>query len=121
MDGSSFEWTKLFEPFGHDHYWTGPEYRVQAAPGKYDIVVSSPNIDSKYALAIGETELFDLPEIINALDLVPRIKRDFFDGSPITFILSPFGWGLIVLMFILAFIFGLAYRFVLEKFTKNRV
>lgn len=59
--------------------------------GQYDIIVSSTSNDSKYSLAIGEAELFDLTEIMNALYLVPKIKRDFFNESPITFIFSPFG------------------------------
>ncbi len=119
LDGSTFTWTKLFEPFGYDTYWAGPEYKANVAAGKYDIIVSSLENDSKYSLAVGETELFDFPEIINALTLVPQIKRNFFEESPISFILSPFGAGLIVIMFVLAFILGFTYRFILRRFTKN--
>lgn len=82
----------MFEPFGYDTYWKGPEYKVRVEAGIYDIIVSSKTNDGKYSLAIGEAENFDFREIMNALDLVPKIKRDFFDESPITFIFSPFGW-----------------------------
>ncbi len=119
LDGDTFEWTKMFEPFGYDTYWKGPEYKAKVEAGTYDIIVSSNMNDSKYSLAIGEAENFDFRETMNALDLVPKIKRDFFDESPISFIFSPFGWWLIVIMYTLAFIFGFAYRYLVRKFTKN--
>ena len=77
--------------------------------------------DSKYSLAIGETENFDFKEIMNALTLVPQLKRTFFDESPISFILSPFGWGLILTLYVVAGIVGLVYRLILRKFTKSKV
>jgi len=94
LDGVNFEWKKFFEPFGHDTYWQGPEYRGQVEPGKYEIIISSTNNDAKYSLAIGEIEVFDFKEIMNALTLVPKIKKDFFNESPADFIFSPFGWDL---------------------------
>lgn len=41
--------------------------------------------------------------------------------QPITFIKSPFGWGLIVIMYLLAFLFGFIYRTILKKFAKGSV
>lgn len=120
MDGNTFAWTKFFEPFGYDSYWKGSEYKENLESGIYDIIVTSNNNIGKYSLAIGEAELFDVTEVYNALYLIPKIKRDFFNESPISFIFSPFGWGLIVIMFIFAFIFGFIYRFVLRNFTKNK-
>ncbi len=61
-------------------------------PGNYEIRVSSQNNTSKYSLAVGEIEKFDFKETMNALSLVPKIKRDFFNESPVSFIASPFGW-----------------------------
>lgn len=119
LNGNTFEWVKLFEPFGYDTYWKWPEYKAMVGAGKYDIIVSSTDNDTKYSLAIGEAENFDFQEIMNALTLVPKIKRDFFDESSISFIFSPFGWGLIVIMYILAFIFGFVYRYVVRIFTKD--
>lgn len=119
LDGTAFVWTKMFEPFGYDSYWTGPEYSTTANAGTYSITVTSLNNDSKYSLAIGEAENFDAAEIVNALTLIPQLKRNFFNESPSSFILSPFGWGLIVVLYILAFIFGFTYRFVLQKFAKK--
>jgi len=117
LDGTNFEWKKFFEPFGHDTYWQGPEYKAQEEAGIYEIHVSSSNNDSKYSLAIGEIEAFDFKEGINALTLIPQLKKDFFNKSPVAFILSPFGWGLILIMYALAFIFGFIYHAILKKFT----
>jgi len=119
LDGINFEWKKFFEPFGSDTYWQGPEYRAQVESGKYEIIVSSTNNDTKYSLAVGEIEAFDFKETLNALTLIPQLKKDYFNGSSIDFILSPFGWGLIIVMFVLAFIFGFAYRAILKKFAGN--
>lgn len=121
LDGAIFTWKHLFEPFGYDTYWAGPEYTMKAEAGTYDITVTSPNNDSKYSLAIGETEHFDAKEILNALTLVPRLKSSFFNESPMSFIFSPFGWGLILTLYVLAGIVGLMYRFVLRKIAKNSV
>jgi len=119
LDGTSFEWKQFFEEFGRDTYWEGPEYKAQVEAGTYEIRVSSRNNDSQYSLAIGETEAFDFKESMNALTLIPQLKKDFFNKSPIGFILSPFGWGLIVIMFAMAFILGFIYRTVLRKFARN--
>ncbi len=119
LDGTSFEWKQFFEPFGHDTYWQGPEYKVQGDVGNYEIRVSSAQNDSKYSLAIGEIETFDFKEGMNALTLIPQLKKDFFNKSPVNFIFSPLGWGLIVVMFVLAFIFGFIYRALLKKFARN--
>ncbi len=83
--------------------------------------VWSSNNDSKYSLAIGELEKFDGKEILNALTLIPQIKKDFFNKSPIDFILSPFGWGLIVVMYILAFVVGIIYRLIMKRLAKGTV
>lgn len=49
--------------------------------------------------------------------LAPNIS---FAYQPITFIKSPFGWGLIVIMYILAFLFGIILKFIMRKFRRNR-
>ncbi len=115
LDGTTFEWKRFFEEFGHDTYWQGPEYKARAEAGTYEIRVWSSNGDSKYSLAIGEIEAFDVKEGLNALTLIPQIKKDFFNESPIGFIFSPFGWGLIVIMYLLAGIVGLIYRAIVKR------
>ncbi|MFC1647568.1 DUF2892 domain-containing protein [Patescibacteria group bacterium] len=121
LDGNNYEWTKFFEPFGHDSYWMGPEYESDVESGEYQIIVSSENNDTKYSLATGKIETFDFKESINALTMIPKNKREFFEKSPIDFILSPFGWGLIIVMFTLAFVFGFIYRLILKRLAKNNI
>jgi len=121
LDSQTFEWKQFFEEFGHDTYWQGPEYKAQGDAGTYEIRVTSAQNDSKYSLAIGEIEAFDFKESLNAYTLIPQIKRDFFNESPATFIFSPLGWGLIILMFALAFVVGFAYRFVLKRVATTTV
>ena len=121
LDGKTFTWKQFFEEFGHDTYWQGPEYKARAEAGTYEILVSSINNDSKYSLAIGEIEVFDFKESLNALTLIPQIKKDFFNESPIDFILSPLGWGFILIMYFLAVIVGFTYRFILKYLAKGTV
>lgn len=121
LDGNNFEWTKFFEPFGHDSYWMGPEYELNVDAGEYQIIVSSADNDSKYSLATGKIEAFGFKESMNALSMIPKNKREFFEKSPVDFIFSPFGWGLILIMFALSFIFGFIYRFILKRLSKNNI
>lgn len=122
LGGEKAVWEKYFEPFGYDRYFQGPEYKAQVEPGTYTITISSPKNDSKYSLAIGEKEAFNLSESYRAVMVMPELKRNFFQESPATFLLSPFGIGYVVVLFVLSFIFGFAYRFVLKRVakTKNR-
>jgi hypothetical protein len=85
------------------------------------VTVSSPSNDSKYSLAIGEIESFGFRETLHTLKVVPQLKKDFFNESPINFILSPFGWGLIVVLYILAGLCGLLYRYILKAYNTNTV
>lgn len=119
IGGEKANWKKFFEPFGQSTYWDGGEYRAKAEAGTYSIIVSSVNNDSKYSLAIGEIEAFDRKEGLNALNLIPGLKRQFFEESPISFIKSPFGWAYILILYIFASVAGLLYHFVLQKVAKG--
>lgn len=112
--GASSTWTKFWEPFGRDWYYQGPEYRAQVSAGTYEIRVVGGQPNLKYALAIGETEFFNFTEGLNAIKLIPQIKTDFFNESPAGFIFSPFGYGYVVVLFMLSFIFGFLYRYILR-------
>ena len=119
IGGTSATWKPFFEPFGQSNYFDGGEYKARAEAGVYTINVSNPDNTGKYSLAVGEIEAFDGKEGMNALSIIPDLKRNFFEESPISFILSPFGWGLIVVMYLLAFIVGFIYRAILKKFAKS--
>jgi hypothetical protein len=121
LGGTNTTWKPYFETFGQSNYFDGGEYKTRAEAGVYTIKVSNPENTGKYSLAVGEIEAFDGKEGMNVLSMIPDLKRNFFEESPISFILSPFGWGLIVIMYILAFLFGFIYRAILKKFAKGSV
>ena len=105
------DWKEFFEPFGHSMYWKGPEFKVRADAGKYKIHVKSTEKSIRYVLATGEIEAFDGPESLNAILLIPKLKKDFFEESPLSFILSPLGWGYVLLLQLLVILTG----FVISK------
>jgi hypothetical protein len=119
IGGKEAEWKEMFEFFGQSTYWDGGEYKERVEAGEYTISVSSLNNNSKYSIAIGQIEAFNVRETINAFKLIPWLKNNFFNESPISFIRSPFGWGYIILVYIIAFVFGFLYRFALKK-SANR-
>jgi len=119
IGGKDADWKSIFEFFGQSTYWDGGEYKAQVEAGTYTITVRSTDNDSKYSLAIGEIEVFDGKETMNALKLIPELKSNFFSESPISFIKSPFGWGYILIMYIVAFVIGFLYRFILKKFASS--
>jgi hypothetical protein len=121
LNGESFEWKKFYEPFGADTYWKGPEYKARAETGTYEIRVWSSNNDSKYSLAVGEKEVFGVRESLEAFTVIPELKKTFFNTSPAGFIASPLAWGLIVLMYLLAGVVGLIYRYILKRVAKGTV
>ncbi|MBT6600318.1 MAG: hypothetical protein HOB32_01455 [Nitrospina sp.] len=100
------DWKKFFEPFGQSMYWQGPEFKIRAEAGKYKIIVQSREKRIRYVLATGEIEAFDGTESLNAILLIPKLKKNFFEEPPISFIFSPLGWGYILLLQILAILVG---------------
>ena len=105
------DWKEFFEPFGQSMYWKGPEFKVRADAGKYKIHVQSTEKSIRYVLATGEIEAFDGIESLRAILLIPELKKYFFEESPLSFILSPLGWGYLLLLQILALLIG----FVISK------
>ncbi len=74
-------WKRFFEPFGGDHYLTGPEYRRHVPVGHYIVQVSRPGNRGTYVLAIGEAEQWGPIEALSALMALPTIKHDYFHQS----------------------------------------
>ena len=99
-------WKKFFESFGQSMYWQGPELKKNVDAGKYKILVQSKEKNLRYVLAIGETEVWNGIDSINAILLIPELKRNFFEESPISFIFSPLGYGYILLLQLLALMVG---------------
>lgn len=131
LDGKSFEWTPFYERFCKDNYLFGPEYTADdsqngitikgrtAPAGTYVIKVFSPTNRGRYCFVVGDLEEFPLKEIINAAVTVPKIKAWFFDESPLRILASPFGWGYVLILYILAFGIGLIYRTLVRKLAKT--
>lgn len=121
LDGTKFVWTKFFEEFGHDNYLKGPEFKIQATAGSYEIKVSSKTPGIKYSLAVGETESFKFPESLSMISIIPMLKTNFFSKSPADFILSPIGGGYAAVLIILSFVFGFIFSLIMRKFAKGKV
>jgi hypothetical protein len=106
LSSGEVDWKKFFEPFGQSMYWQGPELKKNVDAGKYEILVQSKEKNLRYVLAIGETEVWNAIDSINAILLIPELKRNFFEESPISFIFSPLGYGYILLLQLLALMVG---------------
>jgi len=120
LDGNSFEWTELHEPFGGDNFWKGPEFRQDAEPGKYLIRVISPDGKGAYVLAIGEKESFPPSEIVRTITLLPAIKREIFGKSVLTAYFNYTGLFMLAILVFLAAICYLIY-WLIKRSRKNSV
>jgi len=96
LDGTRYNWTEFYEPFGGDSYWKGPEMRQSVPAGKYIIrVFSEPESQGKYSLAIGEIESFPPKEIWNTFVTLPVLKQYFFNKNPLMMFWNYLGLGLL--------------------------
>lgn len=84
LDGANFQWSKFYDPFAGDNYWKGPEERLAAGAGRYEIKISNPENEGKFALVIGENKSFTFAETAQSIMLIPKIKKDFFGESTIS-------------------------------------
>jgi hypothetical protein len=98
LDGRIFAWKPFFEPFGGDRYLVGPEYDQDVPAGTYIVVVSSPDLQGKYALAVGKQEKFPLGEIVRTIGVLPGLKKEFFGKSPLTAFFNLTGVFLLVVV-----------------------
>jgi hypothetical protein len=119
LDGQVAPWKELFEEFGRDYYYQGPELRTRLPPGSYLVLVQGNGNYGKYVLAAGETESFPPAEIWNAMTLVPKLKSNFFSSSPAGFILSPFGAVYAALLLAIGFAAGFFLRAILKRRKKQ--
>lgn len=113
--GVDAEWVTFYEPFGQNTYWDAGEYRLRAAPGVYSIRISSPDNASKYSLAIGEIEFFDLEDRANALAVLPGIQQEFFGSSAAELVGTRYGLMNLVVIYGAALLAALFYRLILRR------
>lgn len=117
--GANYDWKHYWEKFGRSWYWQGPEFRKNVSAGEYEVKIWNGLNDSKYVLAIGEKEVFNFKETLNTLKIIPNLKWNFFKQLPTNFIFSPFGFGYVFVIYILAFAIGFLYRAILKKIHPN--
>jgi hypothetical protein len=110
LGGVDAEWVTFYEPFAQNTYWDAGEYRLRAAPGVYSVRVSSPDNASKYSLAIGEIEFFDLEDRANALAVLPGIQQEFFGTSAFELVGTRYGLLNLLVIYAVALLFALIYR-----------
>ena len=115
LGGVGAEWVTFYEPFGQNTYWDGGEYRLRAAPGVYSIRISSPDNTSKYSLAIGEIEFFDLEDRANALAVLPGIQQEFFGSSAVELVGTRYGLMNLLVIYVAALLAALLYRLILRR------
>lgn len=108
LNGKSYNWTYFYEEFAGDAYYKGPEARADLEKGKYIIEVFNENNLGKYVLAVGEKEEFPVNETFNTLKVLPKLKKDFFEKSPLSAFFNKIGLyiflPLIILLVILIFL-----------------
>ena len=107
LDGKIYDWRPFFEPFGGDHYRLGPEYESAVPAGTYTIVVTSPDNEGKYALAIGKVEKFPPGEMARTIVTLPKLKK-YFGKSPWT---AYFNLSGVFLLVVVGAVAGLAVLF----------
>jgi hypothetical protein len=98
LDGSQYVWMQFHEPFAGDNYYKGPEFASEQDAGAYDIEVYSPDNQGKYALAVGDREVFPLGELIRTYAVLPRLKSEFFSKSPFSAYFNIMGIFLTVIL-----------------------
>jgi len=97
LRADSVIWKQYYEFFGGDHYLKGPEYKQSVPEGAYEIMVYSPDNLGRYVLVVGEGEFWGPQEIWNVYRTLPQLKANFFGENPLTFLLTPFGFVLIII------------------------
>jgi hypothetical protein len=108
------DWEEFYEPFGGDSYLQGPELEEQVSSGVYLIKVSNTDNSGKYSLAVGKIESFPPFEIIKTIFVLPKLKKDFFNKSPLTAYFNLVGLFLLIFLIIIAAII-FAVLFIIKK------
>ncbi len=119
LDGSNFNWTHFYEEFAGDNYFKGPEIREEVKQGKYIVEVFSSDNQGKYVLAVGEKEEFPLNETAKTLLLLPQLKKNFFNKSPLTAFFNLIGLFLLIPLLVLLAL-SLTAFFLIRKKRKKK-
>ncbi len=104
IDGTKVNWTKFFEPYGNDTYLQGPEMSTSGPAGTYRLKLSNPDNLGTYVLVVGKKEQFPLGEALNTLIVLPTLKQDYFGKSGWSALESPFLYGPLAVLIVIAVI-----------------
>lgn len=107
INGNLSPWKEFFEPFGRDTYLKGPEFRQRVPAGTYQIEVFNSENQGSYVLAVGEKEAFGPKEIAQVYWIIPKLKLTFFHSSLWSFLITPF--GIVLILVVIMTIFLLAF------------
>ena len=113
------EWTHFYEHFAGDNYIRGPEFEQYVDSGTYVIKISNEDDLGYYILAIGKKEWFTPSEIINLYRLLPSIKEEFFQKSPLAAYFNLFTLLLVAMIMIIIWLIILVIRFAGKLWSKN--
>jgi hypothetical protein len=98
MRADSVIWKEYYEDFGGDYYLKGPDWKQSVPAGAYEINVYSQDNLGKYVLVVGEGEFWGPKELFNVYTTLPQLKGNFFGENPLTFLKTPFGIALLVVI-----------------------
>lgn len=85
----------MWEEFGGDWYWQGPEFKQIVPSGSYLITIDNPSHSGKYVLAIGEAEVFTLSGTPHTISELYKTKTQFFDKPWYSIFSGVIGKGLL--------------------------
>jgi hypothetical protein len=117
LNGTDFQWERYYEEFGGDYYYQGPDIKVKAEPGGYDIHVMSTDNLGKYVLVVGQIESFPIDEFVNTIVTLPELKQEFFEKPWYTAYFNLIGVFLLVMALVLIAVLYIVYRLI-RKFRK---
>ncbi len=115
LEGKEHEWESFYEPFAGDRYLKGPEYEIKTEPGTYIIEIGNPANAGKYVLSLGKIESFTFAETIHTMKVLPALKRDFFEKSPLSAYFNIVGLFLFVPLWIVLLLIAFMVRMAVRK------
>ena len=119
LDASAVEWKEFYEEYGGDYYLWGPEYENTVPNGRYEIEVYSSDNQGKYVLAVGNQEEFPPVEIAKTFFVMPVLKTQFFQYSPLIFLSSTTGIAWLIFVVILLVIIVLILIRIFHRHSKR--
>jgi len=119
LNSSSVEWKEFYEEYGGDYYLWGPEHEEKVPEGRYEIDVFSSDNQGKYVLAIGKIEEFPPIEIVKTFLVLPVLKTQFFQYSPLILLSSTIGIAWFIVIVILLLVIGLIIIRIFRRHSKR--